>query len=141
MLQWIPDSLFAWLVGMVLLAGVLAYVASKLVAWLPFVGRYKIALELGGIAAMIVGAYFYCDVGYRATVAEFKQKVALAEQQSKEANVALDAKTKEKVQVIKEKQIVIQEKIRDVSVKVDSQCKITTEVIEVLNDAARGVKK
>ena len=139
MLQWIPDSLFAWLVGMVLLAGVLAYVASKLVAWLPFVGRYKLALELGGIAAMIIGAYFYCDVGYRATVAEFKQKVALAEQQSKEANDKLAKKTEQQIKVVKETVYVNKEIIKNtVGRQIDAQCSVPNSVISLHDSASRN---
>lgn len=139
MLQWIPDSVFAWLVGMVFLAGVVAYVASKLVGWLPIIGRYKLAAELGGIAAMIVGAYFYCDVGYRATLAEFKQKVAIAEQQSKDANDKLAKKTQKEIQVVKETVYVNKEIIKNtVGRQIDAQCSVPNSVISLHDSASRN---
>jgi len=139
MLQWIPDSVFAWLVGMVFLAGVLAYVASKLVGWLPVIGRYKLAAELTGIVAMMVGAYFYCDVGYRATLAEFKQKVEIAEQQSKDANAKLAKRTEQQIQVVKETVYVNKELIKNgVGKQIDAQCSVPNSVISLHDSASRN---
>ena len=139
MLQWIPDGIFAWLVGMIFLAGVLAYVASKLVGWLPVIGRYKLAAELAGIAAMIVGAYFYCDVGYRATIAEFKQKVAQAEQQSKEANERLAKKTQEQLQAIKDVKNENQKLIKEtVGKQINATCSLPTSAISLHDSASRN---
>lgn len=139
MLQWIPDSVFAWIVGAIFLAGVLAYVASKLVGWLPVIGRYRLAAELAGIAAMIVGAYFYCDVGYRATLAEFKQKVAIAEQQSKDANAKLEKQTREQLQAIKDVKNENQKLIKDtVGRQVDAQCSLPNSVISLHDSASRN---
>jgi hypothetical protein len=143
LLQWIPDSVFAWLVGMILLAGAVAYIASKLVGWLPFVGRYKIALELGGIAALIVGAYFYCDVGYRATVADMKEKIRISEEQSRKANAELADAVKEKNQAIKDQNKFLKDQLNQVATKIDAQCKITPDTTYLLNEAAKrpGKKK
>jgi hypothetical protein len=47
----------------------------------------------------------------------------------------------DKVRVVKETQVVIQEKIKTVEVKIDSQCKITSDTVDILNDAAKGIKK
>ena len=143
MLQWIPDSVFAWIVHLVLLAGLLAYVASKLVAWIPFIGRYKLAAELVGIAALIVGAYLYCDVGYRATVADLKEKVRISEQQSKQANAELASAVKEKNQAIKDQNKFLKDQLNQVASKIDAQCTITPDTTRILNDSARrpGKKK
>ena len=102
MLQLIPDSLFVWITYALFLTGVVLYIVSKLVTIIPFVNQYKIAAELSGVAALIVAAYFYGGIEYRLMIAELKQRVAVAEKQSQDANTALEKKTKEKVQVIKE---------------------------------------
>ena len=47
---------------------------------------------------------------------------------------------KDKIKVVKETQVVVQEKIKTVEVKIDSQCKITDDTIDILNQAA-GAKK
>ena len=83
LLQLIPDSIFVWITYALFLAGIVLYIASKLVTIIPFISRYKIAAELLGIAALVVAAYFYGGVEYRQMIAELKSKVAVAEQQSK----------------------------------------------------------
>ena len=102
LLQLIPDSIFVWITYALFLTGVVLYIVSKLVTIIPFINRYKIAAELAGVVTLIVAAYFYGGVEYRQMIADLKARVAVAEQQSKDANSALEKKTREKVQVIKE---------------------------------------
>jgi hypothetical protein len=67
---------------------------------------------------------------------KFEEKVKVAEEQSKEVNVKLDTALKEKNQVVQKQKIVIQERIREVQVKVNAECKVSPEAIKILNDAA-----
>ena len=124
MLQLIPDNVFAGITAVLFFGGILAYILSKLVSILPFIGRYKIAVELGSIAAMILGAYFFCGVVYRAQVADLKEQVKISEAKSAEANVKLDTVIKDKNKVVREKQIVIQEKIIRDTAKIDAECRV-----------------
>lgn len=141
MLRLIPDTVFVWITAILFFGGVIAYILSKLVSIIPFVGRYKIALELGSIAALIVGAYFFCGVVYREQVAELKEKIRVSEEQSRQANRDLADALKEKSQVIKDKNKVLQEQLNLVATKIDSQCKITPDTTRILNEAARRPRK
>jgi len=141
MLQLIPDTVFVWITAVLFFGGVLAYILSKLVSIIPFVGRYKIALELGSIAAMIVGAYFFCGVVYREQVAELKEQVRISEQKSRDANVRLDQAIKDKSKVVREKQIVIQERIVRDTVKIDAECRVPREAVDILNESAKTPKR
>lgn len=141
MLQLIPDTVFVWITAVLFFGGVLAYILSKLVSIIPFVGRYKIALELGSIAAMIVGAYFFCGVVYREQVAELKEQVRISEQKSRDANVRLDQVIKDKSKVVREKQIVIQERIVRDTVKIDAECRVPREAVDILNESAKTPKR
>jgi hypothetical protein len=137
MLQLIPDSIFVWITYALFLTGVVLYIASKLVSWLPFISRYKIAAELAGVAALIVAAYFYGGVEYRQMIAELKNKVAVAEKQSAEANTALEKKTKEKVQVIKETVYVNKTIIKETAGRqIDSQCVLPKSAVSLHNSAS-----
>jgi hypothetical protein len=137
MLQLIPDNLFVWITYLLFVAGIAAYVASKLATILPFVNRYKLVAELSGIAALIIAAYFYGGVEYRQMIAELKNKVAVAEQQSKDANVALEKKTKEKVQVIKETVYVNKTIIKETAGRqIDSQCVLPRSAVGLHNSAS-----
>ena len=149
LLHFLPDSLLSFFVNTVLILGIVGFTASfffgYVAKYLPQMIPYRMIIQIVSIVLLVAGVYFKggkaAEMQWRERVRELEAKVAIAEQQSKEANVALEAKTKEKVQVIREKQVVIQEKIKTVQVAIDSQCKITAETIDILNDAAKGVKK
>ena len=141
MLQLIPDNIFAGITAVLFFGGILAYVLSKLVSIIPFIGRYKIALELGSIAAMIIGAYFFCGVVYREQVADLKEQVKISEQKSRDANVRLDQVIKDKSKVVREKQIVIQERIVRDTAKIDAECRVPREAVDILNESAKTPKR
>ena len=149
LLHFLPDSLLAWFVNTVLILGIVGFTASfffgYVAKFLPQLIPYRMAIQIVSIVLLVAGVYFKggqaAEIQWRERVRELEAKVAVAEQQSKDANIALEEKTKEKVRVVKETQVVIQEKLKKVEVKIDSQCKITTETLDVLNEAAKGVKK
>jgi hypothetical protein len=93
----------------------------------------------------VAGVYFKGGIGvemeWRAKVAELEAKVAAAESKSKEKNVEIQKVYIDKIKTVKETQVVIQEKIKEVQVNIDSQCKITTDTIDILNNSAKGIKK
>jgi hypothetical protein len=104
-------------------------------------------LQIISLILLIGGVYFKGGVGvemeWRARVASLEAKVAIAEQQAKDANGKIVEKIVERVKVVKDTQVVIQEKLKTVEVKIDSQCKVVPEAITILNEAAAnpGVKK
>jgi len=137
LLQLIPDSIFVWITYALFLAGIVLYIVSKLVTIIPMINRYKLVAELSGVAALIVAAYFYGGVEYRLMIADLKQRVAVAEQQSKDANVALEKKTKEKVQVIKETVYVNKTIIKETAGRqIDSQCVLPRSAVSLHNSAS-----
>jgi hypothetical protein len=137
MLQLIPDSLFVWITYALFLTGVVLYIASKLATILPFVSRYKLGAELLGVAVLIVSAYFYGGVGYRQMIADLKDKIAVAEQQSRDANTALEKKTQEKIKVIKETVYVNKTIIKETAGRqIDSQCVLPKSAVSLHNSAS-----
>lgn len=149
LLNFLPDSFITWIVNLVILAGLSGVAVSAafkyVIKYFPQLIPYRTILQIVSVVLLAFGVYLkggqVVEEKWRARVAELEAKVSVAEQQSKDANVQLKSKVTEKIRVIKETQVVVQEKIRDVQVKVDSQCKITAETIDVLNQAARGIKK
>jgi hypothetical protein len=138
MLQLIPDSVFVWITYALFLVGIVLYIASKLVAVLPFISRYKITAELAGVVALVVAAYFYGGVEYRQMIADLKDRVAVAEKQSQDANTALEKKTQEKVRVIKETVYVNKTIIKETAGRqIDSQCVLPRSAVS-LHDSASG---
>jgi hypothetical protein len=149
LLNFIPDTFLIWIVNAILIAGIIgtvvAFFFGFFVRYLPWIIPYRMLLQIVALVLLISGVYFKGGVGvemsWRARVADMEAKVAKAEAESKTANENIKTVYVDKVRVVKETQVVIQEKIKTVEVKIDSQCKITTDTVDILNDAAKGIKK
>jgi hypothetical protein len=149
LLNFIPDALLLWIVNAILIAGIIgtvvAFFFGFFIRYLPWIIPYRMLLQIVALVLLIAGVYFKGGVGvemeWRARVAEMEAKVAKAEAESKNANENIKTVYVDKVRVVKETQVVIQEKIKTVEVKIDSQCKITSDTVDILNDAAKGIKK
>jgi hypothetical protein len=149
MLSFIPDALLIWVVNTVLIAGIAGTVVSVLfklaIRYIPWIIPYRLLLQLVSVILLVLGVYlkggYAVEAEWRARVAELEAKVAVAEQKSKEANTQIQTVYVDRVKVVKEKQIVIQEKLKTVEVKIDANCKVVPEAISILNEAAVGVKK
>lgn len=149
LLSFIPDALILWVVNAILLAGIAGSVVSFFfgffIRWMPWIVPYRMLLQIVSLVLLIAGVYFKGGVGvemeWRARVAEMEAKVAKAEAESKVVNETIKTVYVDKIKVVKEQQIVVQEKIKEVQVLIDSQCKITTETIDILNNSAKGIKK
>ena len=149
MLAFIPDAFLAWAINTVLITGIIGFAASfffgYVVRWLPAIAPYHLLIQVVSIVLLVAGVYFKggysVEMAWRERVAELEAKIAISEQQSKEVNEKIVTVYKDKVKVVKEIQVVVQEKIKTVEVKIDSQCKITDDTADILNQAATGKNK
>lgn len=143
MLSFIPDSFFLWVSYTLIGIGVGLYVLSKIVKWLPIISQYKFPAEILGVIILTVGAYVFGSYGtemvWRERVRELEEKVAIAEQKSKETNTIIKEKIVTKIKEIK----VFQDRIKEVIVEkekiIDAQCTVPQEALDILNDSAKGV--
>ena len=69
-----------------------------------------------------------------------QQKIEIAEQKSKDATSRIEYVFQDRVQKIKDVQVVFKDRIRDISVNIDKDCKVTTDIVNIHNSAAREVK-
>lgn len=147
----IPDGLLAWVVNTILVAGIIGFGISfffgYVVRWLPAIAPYHLLIQVISIILLVSGVYFKggysVEMEWRKRVAEMESKVAVAEQQSKDANEKIKTVVVEKIKLVKDTQIVIQEKLKTVEVKIDAECKVDPAAINILNESATnpGVKK
>ena len=105
---------------------------------------YKMPIQIISAIVIFVGA-FLCGANWNnnswlAKVKELEEKVAIAEQKSKDANTKIDNSTQEKKTKIVEKQVVVKQYIDREVVKYDNQCVIPKEFIEAHNKAAENDK-
>lgn len=142
--MWVLDWLPFWIFHLVVLAGLAGLAASFVLKFIPFVSTYKLPIQVAAIATLVFGVYMEGGISnqekWEARVAELEEKVKVSEAKSKAANIQIQTVYKDKVKLVKETQVVIQEKIKEVEKLIDSQCTVDSSVIEILNDAAARKK-
>lgn len=144
MISLIPDAVLTFLVHAGLLAGVVLSVLGIFAEKFPFIGTYAKLAKLVGIPLLIISIFFEGglanEMRWRAQVESLKEKVKEAEQQSEVANTQVDKSVKDKVKIVKEVQVVVKERIKEVEKKIDAECKVDSDAIKILNQAAGGKK-
>ena len=140
MFSLLPDSIFVMLTYAIFALGVLLYIASKLVKWIPMMMQYRMPAELVGVLCLCVGAYFFGWRGneekWLARIKELEEKVQIAESKSREVNTVIETKVITKIKVVKETVYANREIIREVAgAQLDSQCTLPKSSI-VLHDSA-----
>jgi hypothetical protein len=139
LLQLIPDGIFVWITYLLFGAGVILYVASKLVSWIPLMGQYRLPAELVGVVAVVIAAYFYGGISYREQIAEMKQRVKIAEERSQQVNTVIETRVVEKVKVVKENVYITREIVRDTAgQQLDSQCSLPRSTVSLHDSASRN---
>jgi hypothetical protein len=145
LLSFVPDAILHLVVVGILFTGVGIYALSFFTRFIPPLIPYSGISRIVGTVLIVCGIYFYgsysTEMSWRNKVAELEEQVKVAEAKSKIVNVEIQTVYRDKVKIVKETQVVIQERIKEVEKRIDSQCTIDTEVIKILNDAAaRKVK-
>lgn len=148
-LQWIlsliPDSLFVWVTYILMAVGGGLYVASKLVKWIPLMGQYKLPAELIGILVLLFGTYLFggygVEMSWRDKVRELEEKVKVAEEKSQEVKIQIQEKIIYKTKIVKEKETVYLDRIKEIAKEVDAKCEVDPRVIEQLNRASEDPNK
>ena len=136
LLQMIPDGVFVWITYLLFAAGIVLYVASKLVSWIPLMGQYRLPAELVGVVALVIAAYFYGGISYREQIAEMKQRVRIAEEKSQQVNRVIETKIIEKIKVVKQNVYITREIVRDTAGRqLDGQCSLPRSTVS-LHDSA-----
>jgi hypothetical protein len=141
MLSFVPDALLHLVVIGITFAGLGIYALSFFTRLIPPLIPYSGIARIIGTVLIVAGIYFYgsysTEMSWRNKVAELEEQFKVAEAKSKTANVEIQTVYRDKVKLVKETQVVIQERIKEVEKRIDAQCTVDTEVINILNDAAK----
>jgi len=146
MIGWIPDSLLAYAVNILLVVGAVSaflsfFVIHRIVRWVPALAPYHLLLQIASAVLLVVGLYFKggygVEMAWRERVAELEAKIKESEEKSKQINEKIVVQYRDRVKVIKDTQVVVQEKIKEVEKIVDAKCEVAPEAINILNEAAK----
>jgi hypothetical protein len=150
MISWLPDSFLLYAVNILLVVGAVSaflsfFIIHRIVRWLPALAPYHLILQIVSAVLLVAGLYFKggysVEIAWRDRVADLEAKVKVAEEQSKQANEKVVIEYRDKVRVVTDTKIVIQEKIKEVEKVVDAQCVIAPEAVTIHNQAATMTTK
>jgi len=144
LMSFIPDAFLAWVVNTILITGAVGFAASFffgfVLRYLPSLAPYRMIIQIVSIVLLVAGVYFKggygVEMSWRERVRELEEKIKIAEAKSVQANEDLEKVRKEKVKVIRDTKVVVQEKIVKVAEKLDSECKVDPQAVKILNEAA-----
>ena len=150
MLSLIPDSWLFWIYTIILGVGLVAWLGSALFKYfpfkyIPFLGQFPILSKIVGIVLTVLGVYLFggyaVEMAWRDKVHQLEEAVKASEAKSKKANEQLSSAIKDKNKVVKETQYVIQQRIVKEAAKIDAECKVPKEAVQILNEAAKTPKR
>ena len=142
-LKWLPD----WLFYGTLLIGVIGFLSTYLIRYIPIpsIYMYKTPIQLVSVFFIVLGTFMsgaiYDNNAWLDRVKEMEEKVAKAEQESKEANDKINQQVEEVKEKIVEKQVILKQYVDREIVKYDNTCTIPKEFIDVYNKATDDVRK
>ena len=141
MMHLLPESFLILIIHALLVAGLIGMVIGFIGGKLPFVGTYATIIKIVSIVLFCIGLYwkggYSVEEDWRQRVAEMEEKVRIAEEKSKETNVIIETKYKDRVKKITETRNVIVEKIKINEKIIDAKCELDPAVISILNEAAK----
>jgi hypothetical protein len=133
----IPDSWIELATYTILGIGVVLYILSKVVAWIPFIKSYKIPLELIGVVLYGLGAFYAGGYGverlWRERVAAMEQKVQELEGRQAEVVKVIETKVITKVKTVEVVKEVIKKEIEYREKEINANCDVSPAAIEMFN--------
>lgn len=142
--MWILDFLPSWIFTLITVVSLGAFLVTEFLGKIPFVALYLKTIRVAAIVGLVLGLYMMGGAAnqekWEARVKELEAKVAVAEEKSKTANAEIEGHYKQQKSAAKQQQMLLQERIVKVREQIDAECKVPTEAIKLLNDAAEAIK-
>jgi hypothetical protein len=147
MLSFVPDSFLLYIVNAILIAGAIGtfltfFILHRIVRWFPALAAYHLILQIISIVLLVAGVYlkggYGVEMEWREKLRIAEERARAAEEQAKVVNEKIVTVYKDRVRVVTDTKIVIQEKLKEVEKVIDAECKIAPEAIDIHNAAAKN---
>jgi len=143
--QYVLGDLPTWIWPAVAGAGLGVYFLAGILGHFPQIKPYSIFIRPVAGIVIVMGIFMYGGAGvvsiYQTQIKEMEQKVAIADQKSKDANALLSQAQAQKTKVIHDVQIVYKNQINQSATKLDADCKFDKTASKILNEAATNPVK
>lgn len=140
-LHLLPESLILFFTYCLIGLGTLGLLISWFITFIPFLNIHRTWIQLASVALLAAGLYWYGgysnEMIWRTEVARLEEQIQQAEAKSAIVNKEIEIVYKDRVKIVKQDVVVIQEKIREVEKVIDKGCIVSPEAISILNEAAK----
>lgn len=151
--QYLPE----WVIHTIFSAGVIGVIFGFLLGFIPFISRYKLAVQIISLLVLTLGVYLEGGLAdtkiWQMKVLQLEAKIKTAEAKSHEVNVIVQEKIVNKTKVIKEKADTIinyvdrEVKVKEEVIRFVEHCPLPRVIVDAhnvaadLNKAAEATKK
>jgi len=141
MMHLLPDSFLVFIINSLLVVGLIGIVVGFVGSKIPFVGTYATIIKIVSIILFCIGVYwkggYSVEADWRQRVAELEEKVKDAEEKSRQTNVVIETKYRDRVKTVTETRERVVEKIKEREKVINAKCELDPSVISILNEAAK----
>lgn len=148
--MWILSWMPYWIFYAIFFLGVIGFIASLVMRFIPVVYMYKTPIQVVSIILIVIGTYMSGAISneeaWQARVKELEVKVAESEAKAAQENTKIVEKIVYKDKIVKEKgdeivkyidrEVVKKEEV----VKFIENCPIPNEIVNIHNDAINKMK-
>lgn len=141
---WLLNLLPNFIFHLIVLVSILGLVAATFFGFIPFISKYTLPVKVASIILLVFGIWFEGAISnndaWMEKVHALEKKIAEAEAKSAEANTSLVSMMAAKNKEIAKVQNELKLKIKEAASIMDSECKVSTYAVDIINEAARGPK-
>jgi hypothetical protein len=141
MMHLLPESFLIFIIHALLVTGLIGMVIGFVGSKIPFVGTYATIIKIASILLFCIGVYwkggYSVEADWRERVAEMEEKVKESEEKSRQTNVVIETKYRDRVKTITETRERVVEKIKEREKVINAKCELDPSVISILNEAAK----
>jgi len=141
MMHLLPESFLIFIIHALLVTGLIGMVIGFVGSKIPFVGAYATIIKIASILLFCIGVYwkggYSVEADWRQRVAELEEKVKDAEEKSRQTNVVIETKYRDRIKTVTETKERVVEKIKEREKVINAKCELDPSVISILNEAAK----
>lgn len=146
LIQLIPSGMLSITIYSLIGVGIAGLIISFFLSFVPFVTKYRSLIQLGSIFLLITGIWMNGVLDaqdfWRGKVHKLESDLEESARQLKNAqgNTKIEYKFIDRVKVITETKVVVQEKLKIYTPEIDAECKLSPRAVEILNDSSSDLK-